>query len=92
MAKRGVKKIIFSSSASVYGDASIMPISEDCPPAPTNPYARSKLIIEQILQDIHNAAGMAYYYFALLQRSRSPSKRVDWQGSSGSTQQPHAFD
>ncbi|MCX5850338.1 MAG: UDP-glucose 4-epimerase GalE [Deltaproteobacteria bacterium] len=55
MAKRGVKKIIFSSSAAVYGDASIIPISENCFPEPTNPYARSKIIIEQILQDIHVA-------------------------------------
>jgi UDP-glucose 4-epimerase len=56
MAKRGVKKIIFSSSASVYGDASIVPIKENTPPSPTNPYARTKLIIENILQDIYVAA------------------------------------
>jgi len=55
MAKRGVKKIIFSSSASVYGDASIVPIKEDTPAVPTNPYARTKLIIENILQDIYVA-------------------------------------
>ena len=55
MAKHGVKKIIFSSSASVYGEASVIPIREDSPPAPTNPYARTKLIIENILQDIHVA-------------------------------------
>jgi UDP-glucose 4-epimerase len=53
MAKRGVKKIIFSSSAAVYGDASIIPIREDCLPAPANPYGRTKLIIENILQDIY---------------------------------------
>ena len=55
MAKRGVKKIIFSSSAAVYGDASIVPIRENSPPMPTNPYARTKRIIEQILQDIYIA-------------------------------------
>jgi UDP-glucose 4-epimerase len=55
MAKHGVKRIIFSSSASVYGEASSIPIREDSPTAPTNPYARSKLIIERILQDIHVA-------------------------------------
>ena len=55
MAKRGVKKIIFSSSASVYGEASSIPIREVSPPAPTNPYARTKLIIENLLQDIHVA-------------------------------------
>jgi len=55
MASRGVKKIIFSSSASVYGEPPAVPIKENCPPLPTNPYARTKLFIEQILQDIHRA-------------------------------------
>jgi len=55
MSKRSVKRLIFSSSASIYGEPSIIPVKEDCTPAPTNPYARSKLIIEQILQDIHIA-------------------------------------
>lgn len=55
MAQHGVKRIIFSSSACVYGDSSIIPIREVCPPAPTNPYGRTKLMIEQILQDIHVA-------------------------------------
>jgi UDP-glucose 4-epimerase len=55
MSKRGVKKIIFSSSASIYGESSIVPVKESYPPAPTNPYAHSKLIIEDILRDIHIA-------------------------------------
>ncbi|HQL98156.1 MAG TPA: UDP-glucose 4-epimerase GalE [Smithella sp.] len=55
MADRGVKNIIFSSSASVYGDASVIPIKEDCPTAPTNPYARTKLMIEHLLEDIQKA-------------------------------------
>jgi UDP-glucose 4-epimerase len=55
MTQHGVKRIIFSSSACVYGDSSIIPIREDCPPAPTNPYGHTKLMIEQILQDIHVA-------------------------------------
>jgi UDP-glucose 4-epimerase len=55
MAKHAIKNIIFSSSASIYGEASVMPICEDAIPAPTNPYASSKLIIERILQDIYIA-------------------------------------
>lgn len=55
IARHGVKKLIFSSSASVYGTASVIPIKEDYPPAPTNPYARSKLFIEQILQDMQSS-------------------------------------
>ena len=52
MARRDVKKIIFSSSATVYGASSKNPIREDYPTAPTNPYGYTKLMIEQILQDI----------------------------------------
>jgi UDP-glucose 4-epimerase len=55
MDKHGVKNIIFSSSACVYGDPSIIPIREDCTTAPTNPYGQTKLMIEQILRDIHVA-------------------------------------
>jgi UDP-glucose 4-epimerase len=51
MSNNGVVRLIFSSSASIYGDSSVIPVREDCPPAPTNPYACSKLIIEQILHD-----------------------------------------
>jgi len=52
MQKFNVKKLIFSSSASVYGDAINMPINEKEPVRPTNPYARSKSIIEKMCLDI----------------------------------------
>ena len=52
MAKHGVKAIVFSSSATVYGDPATVPIREDFPLSATNPYGRSKLIIEQILGDL----------------------------------------
>ena len=55
MAERGVQKIIFSSSAAVYGDPAVVPIKEDAPTIPTNPYAATKLIIENILRDIYKA-------------------------------------
>ncbi len=55
MAARGVKQLIFSSSATVYGDPAFVPVREDFPLAPTNPYGRSKLMIEQILLDLHAA-------------------------------------
>ncbi len=51
MAEAGVKTIIFSSSATVYGDPASVPIREDFPVAPVNPYGRSKLMIEQMLSD-----------------------------------------
>jgi len=51
MAAHGVKKIVFSSSATVYGDPASVPITEDFPLSATNPYGRSKLHIEEMLRD-----------------------------------------
>ncbi len=53
MAAHDVKTLVFSSSATIYGSSETMPIDEDSPPAPTNPYGRSKLIIENMLKDLH---------------------------------------
>ena len=55
MAEFGVKNIVFSSSATVYGDPATVPITEDFPLSCTNPYGHSKLMIEQMLQDVHVA-------------------------------------
>jgi UDP-glucose 4-epimerase len=52
MAKANVKNLVFSSSATVYGDAKEMPISEDFPLQTLNPYGRSKLMVENILRDL----------------------------------------
>jgi UDP-glucose 4-epimerase len=54
MAEKGVRSIVFSSSATVYGDPHAVPIREDFPVGgTTNPYGTSKLMIEQILRDLH---------------------------------------
>ncbi len=55
MAKYGCKSIIFSSSATVYGDPHTTPIVEDFPTSATNPYGRSKLMIEEILRDLYQS-------------------------------------
>ncbi len=56
MRKHGVKKIIFSSSATVYGDPAFIPITEDCPKGKiTNPYGQTKSMLEQVLTDLHVA-------------------------------------
>ncbi|MFI3172939.1 MAG: UDP-glucose 4-epimerase GalE [Eubacteriales bacterium] len=56
MQEVGVKNIIFSSSATVYGDPAFIPITEECPKGVcTNPYGWSKWMLEQILTDIHTA-------------------------------------
>jgi UDP-glucose 4-epimerase len=49
----GVKSMVFSSSAAVYGAPDTVPIKEDFPVRPTNPYGRTKLMIEEILRDLH---------------------------------------
>ncbi|MEJ2699794.1 MAG: SDR family NAD(P)-dependent oxidoreductase, partial [Desulfuromonadales bacterium] len=51
MAEAGVKRIVFSSSATVYGNPEKLPIREDFPLGATNPYGRSKLFIEEMLRD-----------------------------------------
>ena len=48
-----VKNIVFSSSATVYGDPQSLPITEDSPLSATNPYGRSKLMVEEILGDVY---------------------------------------
>jgi UDP-glucose 4-epimerase len=55
MKRAGVSSLVFSSSATVYGDPASTPIREDFPRSATNPYGRSKLIIEEILEDLQRA-------------------------------------
>lgn len=52
MLAHGVKKLVFSSSATVYGDPDKVPITEDCSLHPTNPYGNTKYMIELILRDV----------------------------------------
>lgn len=56
MRKHGCKNIIFSSSATVYGDPAIIPITEDCPKGHcTNPYGQTKSMLEEIMMDMQKA-------------------------------------
>ncbi len=52
MREANVKRLVFSSSATVYGDAAQVPIPESAPLSATNPYGRTKLMIEQMLTDL----------------------------------------
>ncbi|MDO5650834.1 MAG: UDP-glucose 4-epimerase GalE [Moraxella sp.] len=67
MNAHNVKNIIFSSSATVYGDPERLPITEDMPRSATNPYGQSKLMIEHILEDVakantdFNAVSLRYF-------------------------------
>jgi UDP-glucose 4-epimerase len=55
MAQFNVKNLVFSSSCTVYGEPQTVPITEDFPRSATNPYGRSKLMLEEILQDLYLA-------------------------------------
>lgn len=55
-----IKKFVFSSTCSVYGNPKNIPISENEPAVPINPYARTKLLIEQILDDYDTSHGMKH--------------------------------
>jgi len=55
MREAGIKKIVFSSSATVYGDPHTVPIQEHFPLSVTNPYGRSKLFVEELLRDLHQS-------------------------------------
>ena len=55
MAEFNVKNIVFSSSATVYGDPASLPITEDFPTGATNPYGQSKLMVEHVLADLHHS-------------------------------------
>lgn len=58
MVRCGVKRLVFSSTAGVYGEPHTVPIPEDHPKNPTSPYGRSKLTVEHMLQDFHTAHGI----------------------------------
>ena len=64
MAEHKVFNLVFSSSATVYGDPASVPIREDFPLSATNPYGRSKLILEEMLRDLPVA--QANWHIALL--------------------------
>ena len=58
MQRHQIKYLVFSSSASVYGHPQYFPIDEKHPTVPTTPYGKSKLVIEEMLQDLFNAYGL----------------------------------
>jgi UDP-glucose 4-epimerase len=61
--KHGIKNVVFSSSAAVYGDPQATPIEEEHPKRPINPYGTSKLIGEMMLSDYHRSYGLNYVAF-----------------------------
>ena len=60
MRARKVRLLIFSSTAAVFGEPKRLPIQEEDPKAPANPYGQSKLMIETILKDVSGKSGLRY--------------------------------
>lgn len=60
MAECGVRKLLFSSSAAVYGVPERIPVSEDAPLLPVNPYGHTKAVVEQLLKDLSAAGEISY--------------------------------
>ncbi len=60
MQRHGVKRFIFSSTAAVYGEPAKVPITEDMPCQPTNPYGATKLTVERLLSECECAWGLRY--------------------------------
>lgn len=58
MQAAGVGQLVFSSTCATYGAPDAVPIGEDCPQRPVNPYGRSKLVVEQMLEDFGQAHGL----------------------------------
>ena len=72
-----VKTLVFSSSATVYGDPQRLPLSEDHPLSATNPYGRSKLMIEDVLRDLSlSDASWRLRRVAIFQPGRCPRQRT----------------
>ncbi len=60
MVPAGVKRMVFSSTAAIYGEHEVTPITEDAPHLPVNPYGESKLMFEKILEWYHRVHGLNY--------------------------------
>lgn len=58
--RKGIQHIIFSSTATVYGNTDVSPLAEELPVAPINPYGRTKVMTEWMLEDSYRAHGLRY--------------------------------
>lgn len=77
MIEVGVKKVVFSSTAAVYGTPKRVPIDENDPKIPINPYGEAKRSFELILQRYHEAYGLKYYIFRYFNAAGATEKNKE---------------
>jgi len=85
MIANDVKKIIFSSTAAVYGNTKVVPVTEDLPTQPISPYGRTKLQIEDIFRDCGKAYGLKYCIFRYFNVSGAHEKYFIGQAMANNT-------
>ena len=91
MVRHEVHDLVFSSSATVYGQPEHLPITEDSPLGATNPYGRTKLFIEEMLRDLSSHRRLAHRAAALLQPGRRAPERSHRRRPGRHSQQPDAL-
>ncbi len=81
LVRHGVKKLIFSSTAAVYGEPEKLPIPEEHPKAPINPYGRSKLVFEEILGHYRDYTGLQYVSLRYFNAAGASNERGEDHGN-----------
>jgi len=81
----GVERIIFSSTAAVYGDVAHNPVTEEDPQMPVSPYGRSKLMSEWMLQDVSRAHGLQYAILRYFNVAGADPRGRSGQSTAGAT-------
>ena len=74
MKATGTKRLLFSSTAAVYGEPDVIPITEESPLHPVNPYGKTKLAVERLLEDCSNAWGLSYVSLRYFNAAGATSK------------------
>ena len=87
MLAHGPKRLVFSSTAAVYGEPETVPIQEDARLLPTNPYGQSKLLVEQMLGWLNQIHGLRYGSLRYFNVAGAP-ERPDWEVTRGEAHDP----
>jgi len=87
MLAHGPKRLVFSSTAAVYGEPETVPIQEDARLLPTNPYGQSKLLVEQMLAWLNQIHGLRYASLRYFNVAGAP-ERPDWEVTRGEAHDP----